>query len=401
MNREMASAPNLRQNETIEEKKRKLTLKLNNIEANSNPSTFSMSSNDSTSDFNSININSKKFCPNIYNGNLSVTQSDISRNKDLLSNLDMPTPHLEKLINDFNPNNGVLKTPGLELFTPSIEISFGQFGQKGLTPDGSKNLFHQSQPFMQSDQEKSECQTPNTTLINPLNIFGASNSYVSDNQAQEADNAPKYSNLMPVAQNTFLVQPMSTPVLSSTSNQDSNNQNKQYQNLTTKKDELQTVPIHSNGMLMNQRMPNGKKKQPAPKIKNLSDMSSQSNQSGTCSMKSEPEVNMVGSITDRRNTDRSTSSTGDMFSPVNYENQDDMKLEKKRERNREAARKCRFRKLQKIAELEQKVKSLTDLNNEQKIKNKALVDEINEIKQKLQNHQKTHNCDLKLDLYNT
>lgn len=389
-------APSLRQNETIEEKKRKLTLRLNNVEANSNPSSFSMSSNDSTNDLSSINLSSKKFRTNIYNGSLSVTQSEPSRNRDLLSNLDMSTPHLEKLINDFNPNNGVLKTPGIEMLTPSLELSFSQFGQKGFSPDISKIPF-QPQQFIENNQEKSECQTPNTTLINPLNIFGA-NSYVSENQTQETDNAPKYSNLMPVSQNTFLVQPISNPVTSTNTNQDPNNQNKQFQNMTIKKDELQTVPIHSNGMLISQRIPNGRKKQPATKIKNLSDMS---NQSGSCSMKSEPEVNLVGSITDRRNTDKSTSSTGDLFSPLNYDNQDDMKLEKKRERNREAARKCRFRKLQKIAELEQKVKNLTDLNTEQKIKNKALMDEINEIKQKLQNHQKTHNCDLKLDLYKT
>lgn len=385
-------ACNLQQNETIEEKKRKLTLKLNNLDTNNNPSSFSMSSNDSTGDFNSINFGSKKFRTNMYNGDFSGIQSDQARNKDLLSHLEMPTPHIEKLINDFNPNNGILKTPGIELFTPSVEINFCHLGPKSFTPDDFKNQY-QSQSFMENNQEKSECQTPNSTLINPLNIFGANNSYVADNQTQETDNTPNYSNMITVSQNNFVVQPMSNPVLNPNTKQDSNSQN-----MTTKKDELQTVPIHSNGMLISQRLTNGKKRQPTPKIKNLSDMSSQS---GSNSMKSEPDTNLVGSIKERRSTDKSTSSTGDMFSPINYENQEDMKLEKKRERNREAARKCRFRKLQKIAELEQKVENLTNLNNEQKNKNKALLDEINEIKQKLQNHQKTHNCDLKMDLYNT
>jgi hypothetical protein len=52
---------------------------------------------------------------------------------------------------------------------------------------------------------------------------------------------------------------------------------------------------------------------------------------------------LANSILSRRDTDSSTSSYANMDDPEHA------RLEKKRERNREAARKCRTRKLEKIA----------------------------------------------------
>ncbi|CAF0754218.1 unnamed protein product [Brachionus calyciflorus] len=398
------------QNESLEEKKRKLTLKLNNIEMGSNPnSSNSMSSTDSANDLNLLNSSNKKYRPNYFVENIGFNQqmTDQNRNRDLLSNLDLPTPHLEKLEEKLIFNSSVLKTPGsaLDIFTPSIESAFSNAftinsrNAITLTPiDQSNKTIHN---FLNSNnlfgvdmsQDKSGGQTP-SLLINPMNIFGATNLISTDNNQSETDNTPKYSNLTNVCQNnsTYLVQPANNNISNNNlqTNLDGNNQNQNnilvYQNLTVsnnnKKDEPQTVPVHSNMLINHQKMMNG---------------------SNYTEMKKEPMIlNMdtAGAIGDRRSTDKSTtSSTGDAFSPVNYADQDDLKLEKKRERNREAARKCRTRKLQKIADLEQKVKILTDSNNEQKNKNKALMDEINEIKLKLQTHQKAHNCDLKLDLF--
>lgn len=52
------------------------------------------------------------------------------------------------------------------------------------------------------------------------------------------------------------------------------------------------------------------------------------------------------------------------LSPINMENQEVFKLERKRERNRVAASKCRRRKLERIARLEDKVKALKGENSE-------------------------------------
>ena len=175
------------QNESLEEKKRKLTLKLNNVEMGSNPSSNSMSSNDSTIDLNSVNSNAKKFRSNIYtNPNITFNQPvEVSRNKELLSNLDLPTPHLDRLIADFNAsNNTILKTPGssLELFTPSLDFS-NTFANSLNTPRNlltpgdlsGKNIQNFLTPsnLLNLDMILDKCLlTPNSTLINELSIFG-------------------------------------------------------------------------------------------------------------------------------------------------------------------------------------------------------------------------------------
>jgi len=52
------------------------------------------------------------------------------------------------------------------------------------------------------------------------------------------------------------------------------------------------------------------------------------------------------------------------MSPIDMESQERIKLERKRQRNRIAASKCRRRKLEKIAKLEDKVKLLKNDNSE-------------------------------------
>jgi len=108
------------------------------------------------------------------------------------------------------------------------------------------------------------------------------------------------------------------------------------------------------------------------------------------------------SFNSRRDTGNSTTSSSSnldtSFSPINFDKQETLKLEKKRERNREAARKCRTRKLEKIATLEIQVKNLTETNEAEKAKTDKLREEINIIRVKLEQHKKIHNCDLKLNI---
>ena len=109
-------------------------------------------------------------------------------------------------------------------------------------------------------------------------------------------------------------------------------------------------------------------------------------------------------LSKRRDTDNSIStnaSSSNMdssnFSPINLGSQETMKLEKKRERNREAARKCRTRKLEKIATLELQVKNLIDSNNLERAKTNTLNDELVSLRKKLEAHQKLHNCNLNIN----
>ena len=184
------------------------------------------------------------------------------------------------------------------------------------------------------------------------------------------------------------------------------------------KDELQTVPIHPNNHLhmqqqMNQLNNNKSKKSnskqtgqttatttaatTSTKIKSipttsLSSTGVASASAGTSSMMMASKIESSA----RRNTDASSvTSSNDLNSPLNMDDQETFKLEKKRERNREAARKCRTRKLEKIAELEQQVKVLNDASDAQRSKIRALQAEIQELHIKFEAHQKMNNWDLK------
>lgn len=73
-------------------------------------------------------------------------------------------------------------------------------------------------------------------------------------------------------------------------------------------------------------------------------------------------------------------------SPINMANQEVIKLERKRARNRIAARKCRTRKLERIARLEDKVADLKGQNNELSSQATKLRDEICKLKQTIIEH---------------
>lgn len=73
-------------------------------------------------------------------------------------------------------------------------------------------------------------------------------------------------------------------------------------------------------------------------------------------------------------------------SPINMANQEVIKLERKRARNRIAARKCRTRKLERIARLEDKVSDLKGQNNDLSSQATKLRDEVCKLKQTIIDH---------------
>lgn len=418
----MQASPN--SNEMLE-KKRKLTLPLDtgsnhssNTSISSNESsqnllTGFLNSNQNGSTNGNTNLN-KKFKSIYQDGGYTSLNADTPLNKDILNNIELPTPQIDRLLAEFG--NGNFKTP--VLLTPSMSISIlnqpvssntsnqvtSTQSTTLITPlDPSTTYQYMNNPAFTSNDsyyEKSGL-TPLLPSLPPSVIFGTSQ--VDQNNNED----PKYTTLAPTTnsslnlnQNTgnnnfYVLQTINNTSLEQTnsSNQNTvsvtNSSQISTGNMPLKKDEPQTVPVHSL---------NGKKR--SAKIKNTL-ASSESSAIYPSELKQEPLP--PSSISSRRDTNKSTTSSttnGEAYSPLDMDDQETRKLEKKRERNREAARKCRTRKLEKIATLEAQVKSLTDSNEKQRSTNRALLDEINEIKKKLASHQKLHNCDLKLDNLN-
>ncbi|KAK9729416.1 Basic region leucine zipper [Popillia japonica] len=81
------------------------------------------------------------------------------------------------------------------------------------------------------------------------------------------------------------------------------------------------------------------------------------------------------------------------LSPVDMEYQERMKLERKRQRNRLAASKCRSRKLERISKLEDKVKSLKAENNELGSVLNQLKEHVGLLKAEVVNHYRA-GCDI-------
>ena len=73
-------------------------------------------------------------------------------------------------------------------------------------------------------------------------------------------------------------------------------------------------------------------------------------------------------------------------SPINMADQEVFKLERKRARNRVAARKCRTRKLERIARLEDKVDDLKGVNDELSVQATKLREEVCKLKRTIIEH---------------
>jgi len=74
------------------------------------------------------------------------------------------------------------------------------------------------------------------------------------------------------------------------------------------------------------------------------------------------------------------------LSPINMETQEVIKLERKRARNRVAARKCRTRKLEKISHLEDRVNDLKEHNNDLSQTASSLRDQVMRLKKQIMDH---------------
>lgn len=74
------------------------------------------------------------------------------------------------------------------------------------------------------------------------------------------------------------------------------------------------------------------------------------------------------------------------MSPVDMEAQEKIKLERKRQRNRLAASKCRTRKLERISRLEDKVKNLKTENQELASMIKQLREHVGLLKVEVMDH---------------
>lgn len=81
------------------------------------------------------------------------------------------------------------------------------------------------------------------------------------------------------------------------------------------------------------------------------------------------------------------------MSPINMENQERIKAERKRLRNRLAATKCRRRKLERISRLEDKVKVLKSDNAGLSSTASLLREQVAQLKQKVMTHV-TSGCQL-------
>ncbi|CAF0773922.1 unnamed protein product [Didymodactylos carnosus] len=93
-----------------------------------------------------------------------------------------------------------------------------------------------------------------------------------------------------------------------------------------------------------------------------------------------------------------TTATSNMVPGVeriNMEHNEVIKREKKRERNRQAAQKCRTRKLTRIAELQKRVNELQDNNKQLNDTAEKLRQEISKLERQLSDHQ-TSGCNLTL-----
>jgi len=82
----------------------------------------------------------------------------------------------------------------------------------------------------------------------------------------------------------------------------------------------------------------------------------------------------------------SCSSPPQYILPIDMEEQEGIKLERKRERNRLAARKCRNRKLDRISKLEERVDELKDHNTKLSTSATTLRDQVCKLKQQIMEH---------------
>ena len=131
---------------------------------------------------------------------------------------------------------------------------------------------------------------------------------------------------------------------------------------------------------------------------NFSDWNGNSTGFGTTSNSVRTRSSVTGGNRGRSQGSSSSSSSSSLSSSViphhvNLDDQEKMKLERKRLRNRIAASKCRKRKLEKIAKLEDKVKMIKNENSELNMAISSLRQHVMQLKQDLITHA-NHGCQI-------
>merc|ERR1712112_611926 len=104
-------------------------------------------------------------------------------------------------------------------------------------------------------------------------------------------------------------------------------------------------------------------------------------------IKDEPEdQSLSGGESNYGSEDHKSPPTGSGMSPVDMEHQERIKLERKRSRNREAASKCRKRKLERISQLDTRVAQLKTENADLAAVVKKMKSNVAELKQQVIEH---------------
>jgi len=85
-------------------------------------------------------------------------------------------------------------------------------------------------------------------------------------------------------------------------------------------------------------------------------------------------------------TESTTGGSGGAFAPIDMDCQEQIKLDRKRQRNRLAATKCRKKKLEKISQLEEKVNELKSENSDLGAVLRKLKDNVSNLKVEVMEH---------------
>ena len=385
---------------------------------------------------------------------------DLIKHLDQTNNLS--TPQIDKLINEYgNSMNSAMKTPGSALavfngnniyfsLTPQLDMNlYTEYSQlnsnktnDSITP-GTSSIVNPNAIFPIINQVNGSNGVINGTSINSgatsaAAVTAATVVIAPTSISNKNNNNNNYATLTNVQQqhhhqnnnnnsNTGNFVQIQTNTSTNQNNiyGDINNNNILTNKIMNIKDEkdftLQTVPVHPNNYnrptstttTSNQKQTRLKQTNNNKQTKSASIINRQQQQqqpivatsvtvdtyNDSITSTTTPNSSSFNSRRDTGNSSTSSSSNLDTsLSPINFDKQEHLKLEKKRERNREAARKCRTRKLEKIATLEIQVKNLTETNEAEKAKTDKLREDINKIRLELEQHKKIHNCDLKLNI---
>merc|ERR1719230_1032759 len=113
---------------------------------------------------------------------------------------------------------------------------------------------------------------------------------------------------------------------------------------------------------------------------------------GNIKIKDEPED---GSLDGDEDEESLMSPGGSGVSPIDMETQEKIKLERKRLRNRQAAAKCRKRKLERISQLDERVAQLKTENTDLAAVVKKMKSSVASLKQEIMEHERS-GCEIRM-----